>query len=132
MMLLLIPLFAVISPFALWPIELFLPYPYIIEELVMVLLVLPALETNRIYQIKNAIIIGILFSISEGVLYMPNIFLVGDINTFFVRMLLTTSLHVLTPLIIVVSTFIGKRFIVGGFILAAAIHYFFNLTVSML
>lgn len=129
-MLPLIPLFAVITPFILWPIEILAPYPYIIEEIAMTLLLLPVLKENRTAQVKTAIIIGVLFSVSEAVLYLFNIFLVGDIQTFFVRILVTAPLHVLTPIIILLPTFINKRLLMVGFILAVVVHYFFNLAVA--
>ena len=129
-MLPLIPLFAVIFPFILWPVEILLPYPYIFEEIAMMLLLIPVLKENRKHQIKTAVIIGVLFSVSEAVLYLFNIYLVGDIRTFFIRILLTTSLHVLTPIIILLPTFISKKLIIVGLILAIAVHYFFNLFIS--
>ena len=129
-MLPLIPLFAVIFPFILWPIEILLPYPYIFEEIAMMLLVIPVLKENRKDQIKTAVIIGILFSVSEAVLYLFNISLVGNLQTFLVRILITSSLHIITPIIILIPTFINKKLIVLGFILAVLIHYFFNMVVA--
>lgn len=129
-MLPLIPLFAVITPFILWPIEILAPYPYILEEIAMTLLLLPVLGQSRTTQVKTAVIIGVLFSVSEAVLYLFNISLVGSIQTFFVRILVTSPLHILTPIIILLPTFINKRLIIVGFILAVVVHYFFNLAVA--
>ena len=129
-MLPLIPLFAVIAPFILWPIEILAPYPYIFEEIAMMLLLIPVLGKARATQVKTAVIIGVLFSVSEAVLYLFNISLVGDIRTFFIRILLTTSLHVLTPIIILIPTFKNKKLIIVGFMLAIAVHYFFNLAIA--
>lgn len=130
-MLPLIPLFAVIAPFIVWPIEVLLPYPYIIEEIAMTLLLLPVLSENRGKQIKTAILIGLLFTFSEAVLYLFNIYLVGDIKTFFLRLIITAPLHVATPIIILLPTFYKKNLIIVGFILAAVVHYLFNLAVTI-
>jgi hypothetical protein len=124
-----IPLIASIVPFILWPIELFLPFPYIIEEIAKMLLILPLLGLNTRSKIKMALIIGLIFAISEGVLYIFNIYLVGNVGTLLERYLLTIPLHAVTSLVILLPTLIDKRLIVVGLVIAIIIHYFFNLLV---
>jgi RsiW-degrading membrane proteinase PrsW (M82 family) len=128
---LLTPLFALIAPFVVWPIELILPYPHIIEELAKAVLVFTLLDLpERLTKIKLAILIGVLFAFSESVLYLFNIQLVGDVQTYFVRLLVTVPLHVITTLIILLPALKNKKLIIVGVIFASLIHYFFNLYIQ--
>ncbi len=125
------PLLALIAPFVVWPIELILPYPYIIEELAKAILVFTLLNLpERLTKIKLAILIGILFAFSESVLYLFNIQLVGNIQTYFIRLLVTIPLHVVTTLIILLPALKNKKFIIVGVLFASLIHYFFNLYIQ--
>jgi hypothetical protein len=125
-----IPLIAAFVPFILWPIELFLPYPYIIEEIAKMLLIIPLLGLNNSSKIKLTLIIGLIFAISEGVLYIFNIYLVGNVGTLLERFLFTIPLHTLTSLIILLPSLIDKRLILLGLVAAILIHYFFNLYIA--
>lgn len=122
----LVPLFAAITPMILWPIETFLPYPHIVEELAKALLIFFILGEKKSTQIKLAIIIGAVFALSEGVLYIFNIYLVGDILTLLQRFLFTVPLHVGTTLIILFFARLFKWGIILGFISAAVVHFLFN------
>lgn len=125
------PLFALIAPFVVWPIELILPYPHIIEELAKAVLVFTLLDLpDRLEKIKLAILIGVLFAFSESVLYLFNIQLVGNIQTYFVRLLVTVPLHVITTLIILLPSLKNKKLIIVGVILASLVHYLFNLHIQ--
>lgn len=126
----LIPLIAAIAPFFIWPIESLLPYPYIIEEIVKTILILFVIDLfSRVAQVKIVLASAILFTISETVLYMLNIALVGDFSTLALRFILTASLHSLTMVIILISTFKSKWLILVGIIAAILIHYYYNLAI---
>jgi RsiW-degrading membrane proteinase PrsW (M82 family) len=128
---LLTPLFALIAPFVVWPIELILPYPHVIEELAKAVLVFTLLDLpDRLEKIKLAVLIGVLFAFSESVLYLFNIQLVGNVQTYFVRLLVTIPLHVITTLIILLPSLKNKKLIIVGVILASLVHYFFNLYIQ--
>lgn len=121
------PLLALIAPFVVWPIELILPYPHIIEELAKAILVFTLLNLpERLTKIKLAILIGVLFAFSESVLYLFNIQLVGSIQTYFVRLLVTIPLHVITTLIILLPALKNKKLIIVGVLFASLVHYLFN------
>ena len=121
------PLLALIAPFVVWPIELILPYPHVVEELVKAFLVYTLLDLpDRLTKIKLAILIGVLFAFSESVLFLFNIQMVGNIQTYFVRLLVTIPLHVVTTLIILLPALKNKKLIIVGVILASLVHYFFN------
>jgi hypothetical protein len=127
-MVFLAPLFALFLPAFIWPIELILPYPYLVEEIAKGLLIYWIISSDETTTLKLKIVVavGVLFSFSELVLYLFNIYLVGDISTIFVRLALTTFLHVVTSLIIFIPGIKDRRLMVLGLILAVVIHYLFN------
>lgn len=126
---LLVPLFAAITPFILWPIEIILPYPYIVEEISKAILIFFLLKLPNREKILGTIMIGFLFSFSETVLYLFNVFSVGSLQTLLLRFIFTTPMHILTSLIILSSALINKNLIILGVIIAALVHYIFNLLV---
>ena len=125
----LVPLFAAITPFILWPIEIILPYPYIVEEISKAILIFFLLKLPNREKILGTIMIGFLFSFSETVLYLFNVFSVGSLQTLLLRFIFTTPMHILTSLIILSSALINKNLIILGVIIAALVHYIFNLIV---
>lgn len=127
------PLAAAILPFIIWPIELLLPYPYIIEEIAKGILVLFVINLpDKSTQIKLVLASAILFTLSETVLYILNISLVGDLSTLLTRFILTNLLHSLTMLIILISAFKNKWLMLAGVAAAMSLHYFYNLEVNIL
>ncbi len=125
-----VPLIAAIAPFILWPIELFLPYPYIIEELLKATLIYFVIDlSNKATQIKITLASGLIFSLSETILYIFNISLVGDLTTLLTRFTLTTILHSLTMFIILISSFKTKWLMPTGVLVAMLIHYLFNMVI---
>ncbi len=125
----LIPLSAAIAPFILWPIEIFFPYPHIVEELAKALLIFFLLKSgdNR-QKIYGAILVGFFFAFSENILYMMN----GNSQALILRFVLTMPMHIITSVVILSVGLIDKRLIFLGIILAGFIHYFFNIYVSSL
>lgn len=127
------PLVAAIAPFILWPIEIFLPYPYIIEEIAKGVLVLFVINLpDKSTQIKLVLASAAIFTLSETVLYSLNIALVGDLSALLTRLILTTILHSLTMLIILIFSFKHKWLMPTGVAAAMLIHYFYNLKVNVL
>lgn len=122
------PIIAAALPFVVWPIELFLPYPAVVEELAKTATVF---LLNR--QIKNfnpylvGISVGGMFAISESVLYLFNISAVGNIATLFMRLMLTIPLHILTSVMISTNVLKGTRRAGFGIVCAIAIHSLYNL-----
>ncbi len=129
----LIPLVAAIAPFLIWPIEIFFPYPHVIEEMTKALLIFFLLKsTDNRQKIYGAILVGFLFAFSENVLYMLNIFSAGNPQELILRFVLTMPMHIVTSVVILSLSLIDKRLIFLGIILAGFIHYFFNIYVSSL
>jgi len=124
----LLPLMALMAPFLVFFIELILPYPYIIEEIVKGFLVYQLLDLkDKTLQLKITVLMGILFSLTETVFYSFNFFMLTSLLPLFERLVLTTFLHTLTVVLILLSTRINKKLLPLGVILAMAVHYFYNL-----
>ncbi len=108
----------------MWPIEYLFPYPYIIEEAFKALLV-----WHGVRSIKVCCLAGIAFAFTENVLYAININFVGELQFLFIRLLATSLLHILAFLILFFFWRWQKKMIVFGFVVAAALHFLYNLFV---
>lgn len=128
----LVPLFAAIAPFIVWPIELFFPYPYIVEEVFKAVLIYYILksQTDGAIKVQLTISVGFLFAFSETVFYIWNLFLVGNASLLFQRLLITTPLHIFTCLLILLPALYNKKLIALGLLLAIITHYFFNILIT--
>jgi len=123
----LLPLMALIAPFLVWPIEYFLPYPYLIEEIVKAILVFNIIFfVNKKNQLVIAATVGVLFSLSESVLYSFNFFPLNSIMPFFYRIFATTLLHSGTILIMLLFFSKSKKLFPIGLTVAILIHYLYN------
>ena len=124
-----LPVAAAILPFFLWPIELIFPYPYFVEEFakgVLILLMLKDIDSAA-EGVRISLILGLLFAISESVLYIFNIQLVGNLSTFLVRLAVTIPLHSFTSIVIFVFAYTKKVFpLLSGLVIAMVLHFLFN------
>jgi len=115
------------GPFLLWPVEYFLPYPYVIEELFKTVVVVTG---SKKLSIKNGVLLyffcAVTFSLSESVLYSVNIFLLGNPYLFFIRFAATGLLHSVTFILIYLTFRKNKYFGAFGTIASMAIHYYYN------
>ena len=129
-----LPLVAAILPFALFPIELFLPYPYLVEEVAKAVLVLflvrEGVKTKE--GLVFSIIFGVLFALSETVLYIFNIHSVGNIGVLLLRFAVTAPLHAFTTAVIFIFTSTNKKFFLLGLLIAIVLHFLFNTLVPFL
>jgi RsiW-degrading membrane proteinase PrsW (M82 family) len=123
-----ITLYALFGPFLVWPIEHFLPYPYIVEELFKVFVVLAGGSKNA----KAYAIAGVAFALTETVLYTINVNTTGSIGYMFTRFASSSILHTITFLIIFYFANKNKKLTIIGFLLAALVHYFYNSYISLL
>ena len=126
-------IYALAAPIFLLPLEKILPYPYIIEELAEYLLVILIVKDNPEKDKRNWIYVlwaGLLFTFTESIFYIFNIFSLGRYWDFPVRLLLTGTLHVGTMLIMLWGIKKGKFTAVITLLVAIAVHYFFNLIIS--
>ena len=122
----LLSILALVAPFFLWFPERFFQAPYVLEEAAKLFLV-SFFPTN--FKLKRKVILalclGVIFTLSEQVLYIFNLTGFGQ-ALFFKRMILVGIMHCLTFVVITISGHKNKIGLIFGFILASLIHYFFN------
>ena len=108
----LIPLFAIIAPFLVWPIELILPYPHVVEEIAKGILVY-----HGHFRPKQALLVGAIFAFSEAVFYSLN-------SPFaFSRLMYTLPLHAGTSLVMALT---GRKLWPLGLAAAVLLHWLYN------
>lgn len=122
---------AAAAPFILWPIEMLAPYPHILEEFFKLALVLIILNGRgpAFRKITLGLTSGVLFALSETFLYFLNIFQANQFNLFAQRLIFTIPLHVATMILMILPALRKRELVLVGFLLAVALHYFFNLLV---
>lgn len=125
---------SLIAPILLVPIEYLLPYPAVVEELVILGIISWWLKTVKI---KNsdwiyAALAGIIFAVSESILYLNRIIILGKWWVFPERLALTIFLHSATMIIIFFGVKRGKIFVWLSLLAAILIHWTFNLLVTVL
>ncbi|OGM14286.1 hypothetical protein A3A76_00205 [Candidatus Woesebacteria bacterium RIFCSPLOWO2_01_FULL_39_23] len=121
-------------PFVLWPVEKLLPFPFLVEELVKVIYILLIIKEEEATKERliSATVVGVLFALSESFFFLLNIQAVGTPSTLVTRLVLTLPLHVVTTVLIMLPTLLNKKLIILGFILAATLHFLFNMGVTKL
>lgn len=111
---------ALVGPFVLLLVENFFPYPYLVEEIFKFFLAKNAKTT------KTAVLLGLLFSISESIFYLFNQTYQISISHNIIRFLTVTPMHITT--ILVMQYFLKKKGLWPlGLLLATIIHYAFNI-----
>jgi hypothetical protein len=112
-------LLAIIGPFFLLLIESLLPYPYIVEEIFKFFL------AKSSTSIKTAIILGLLFSLSEAFFYFLNPTFQLDAIRYSLRFLVVSAMHIST--ILIMQYFLKRKNLWPiGLLLSILIHYLFN------
>ena len=110
---------ALIGPFVLLLLESFFPYPYLLEEVFKFFLAKEAKTT------KTAVLLGILFSLSESIFYLFNPTYQLSVSNNIIRFLLVAPMHITT--ILVMQYFIKRKSMWPvGLVLAVIIHFAFN------
>lgn len=104
----------------------------IFEEICKAVIVLfLILRFNNFWQkIIAGVLFGFLFSLSESLLYLNNIFQVGDFYIFWQRFFLATPMHIVTVLVILFFGMKSKKYIIPGTLVAIIIHLVFNYFVT--
>ncbi len=120
---------AFVAPLPILFIEWIIPIPSIIEELFTVLIVLLIYKQEKVLKkslLKYLVLAGILFSVSEAILYLNNIFLNGNTNLFLIRLVFTTIIHTSNFIFIYLLGKKGVYWLILAFIIAVLIHYIYN------
>lgn len=124
---------ALSGPFLLLPVELWFPSPHIVEEIFKMILVLWYLR-NEIAEkwssgVLKMMVVGLLFGLSESVLFLTNAFNSGDFASLGLRLVTAVPMHALTVTIMYIMGRKSKWLIVGGLLIGMVVHYLFNLSV---
>lgn len=122
---------ALFVPFLLVFVEVVFPFPFIVEELaklIMVVILVRKVGAQNL-TLLNVGLIGLIFGLSETVFYITNAFVLGNINSIVVRLTVTVPMHVLTTIIMFIIGRRGKVWWGVGYIAAMLAHYAFNLVV---
>lgn len=121
-------LIALFGPFIVWPFEFFIPYPFVVEELFKFILVKTIIKNTADFSdgFKTVFVCGLLFTISETVLYILKINAYGDIRLLLTRFISTGLLHTATFVIIFIATK-KKHYWTFGLLTAMLLHYLYNL-----
>jgi len=131
MTLALVFLFSLSSPLILWPVEILLPYPYVIEEIVKAFFAL-SLSQNHFSKrsLIYPIISGFLFTISETMLYLLNFLKLGDFSNLPKRLVYTGLLHISTTILMFLGAKKGHFYFLTSFLFSVVIHYAFNFLIA--
>lgn len=126
------PIFFIVGaslPWFLLPLEKIFPMPHLIEELTKLLIVIAVLQKEKRKRqdfFSSIIIFSLAFSLSESLLYLNNIFLIGEKDLFLIRLITTSILHLFTTALMYFFGKINRFFLIIGFILAVLIHFYYN------
>jgi hypothetical protein len=126
------PLIAGFLPFILLPVEYFLPYPYIVEEIAKGWLAYMVSRDEGTWG-KAWIIVAsaIMFTLTESIFYLYNILMLGENSLFIKRIIFTTPLHTFTMLLMYYGAKYGKVSFTISLVLASIIHFIYNSTVPL-
>lgn len=117
-------LFCLFAPFPLWLVESLLPFPYIVEELFKFFVI----SKNKTQKISFPILCGLIFALSETMLYLVNFWQLGNFSNLPLRIFLTTTLHIST--FVLQFVFRNHRiYFVLSLILSILVHFVYNLLV---
>ena len=110
-MILLLPLYSAVLPFLLWPLEYFLPYPHLVEEVAkgVLLWFLVGSELTNKQKMMMAVVVGFVFGFSESNFYIINALMGDGIRTYFLRLVVVTPMHILTSVAIVLPALKSKK-----------------------
>lgn len=119
------------APLVLIPIEQVLPWPEVIEETVKLAGVFLLAKTthSRKKYFLSAWLLAVVFALSETMLYLANIFLLGNLDDIARRLVFTTALHLATVTILSAGVWIGREkkwTITLFFISAVLLHIAYN------
>lgn len=124
---------ALILPIVLIPVEKMAPYPYIVEEIAKAVLIFQILKNSkRKNQLALTLTVAFLFALSENIFYSTNFITNGIFYNFWQRFLLTTSLHLLTAIIILLPSQKKVKLMAPATLLAMLIHYLYNQLVLLI
>jgi hypothetical protein len=120
-------------PLMLVPIEVIVAHPAIIEELFKFFIVVIFHQTYVIASRKSYIQMatcGLLFALSESILYLNRIIMQGNLSLFFIRIVLTGILHTATFIILYYFSFKNKYWIIFSLLFVISLDFLYNYFVA--
>lgn len=124
---------ALIAPIVLIPVEHVLNYPFVIEELIKFIAICIIILHSK--QIKGnywifALLVGIIFTVSESILYISDYLIEGELSELPLRLFLTGTLHSTTSSLMYAAGRKSWLLLILAVIASIVIHYYFNYFVS--
>lgn len=121
-------LYATIAPWAMLILSRVWQYPAVLEELVkLIILLRPVGKLGVEGGWVRGLVVGLVFGLSEAVLYTIPAWSHGDWSVILARLALTVPMHMLAGIVIGIA--IERRIAVVGLLIAMAIHGLFNVIV---
>lgn len=123
-------LYAFVAPVAAMAIEQLIFEPWLIEEIVKAVVVMRASQLEEKY-VKTAFLAGLVFGISETILYIVNVSMLGQLDPIGWRLIFTVPMHAATALVFAYFSKGKGWWMVIGLSLSMAIHGIFNAVVGV-
>lgn len=116
-------LYSAVAPLLLLLVSSVWQYPAVLEEAVK-WGILRNSVVGRAVEVKDGMVVGLVFGLSEAILYSANSWASGDWNAMLYRIALTVPMHTLTAMITALGMKRGVGYI--GLIVAMVLHVLFN------
>lgn len=123
-------LYAFVAPVVAMAIEQLLMEPWLVEEIVKAVVVMRASQLEGKY-VKVAFLAGLVFGISETILYIVNISMLGQLDPLGWRLIFTVPMHAVTAMTFAYFSRGRGWWMVVGMALSMAIHGIFNAIVAV-
>ena len=120
-------------PFLLFPVEVLFPFPFIVEEVAKLLIVVFVIKSTSKFDsgLKTIAASSIMLTLSESFFYFPNIYMVGNVATIFKRIALAGTMHTVTFLLLYVMIRKSKYLAPIALLMASIIHYLYNTNIPL-
>lgn len=127
-------LFSLAAPLVLLAVEMFLPWPHILEEIAKAALVMMVIKGER--ELKTsawewAVGVGVFFTFSETSLYLVNFLSLGTTQDLLKRIFLTGLLHIGTPVMMYFGLKQNWYWGAGTIMAAMVFHFGFNVWLGL-
>ena len=118
-------LYSAVAPLLLLLVSSVWQYPAVLEEAVKWGILRNSVVGRVVeVEVKDGMVVGLVFGLSEAILYSTNSWASGDWNAMLYRIALTVPMHTLTAMITALGMKRGVGYI--GLIIAMVLHVMFN------
>lgn len=123
-------LYSAVAPFVLMILASVWQYPAVLEEVVKWGILAWGTKSQS-SELHSGVVVGLVFGLSEAMLFTTNAWMSGDWAAIGVRLILTVPMHTVTAMIIAWSMKYRVGY-VGGLMVAMLIHAGFNYLVLLI